>query len=42
MRELHSWPHFSQVLYYIIRKFAAILALQYEWGTEYKKMTIIW
>ena len=37
MHELHSWPHISQVLYYFVRKFAAIVAVQYEWGTEHTK-----
>jgi len=35
MHELHSWLHISQVLYYFVLKFAAIVALQYEWGTEH-------
>jgi hypothetical protein len=37
MHELHSWPHMSQVLYYFVRKFVAIFALQYEWYTEHTK-----
>ena len=37
IHELHSWPHISQVLYYFVRKFAAIVALQCEWGTEHTK-----
>ena len=37
MHELHSWTHISQVLYYFVRKFAAIVALHYEWGTEHTK-----
>ena len=35
MYKLHSWPHISQILYYFVRKFAVIFALQYEWGTEH-------
>ena len=37
MHELHSWPHISQVLYYFVRKFAAIVALQCEWCTNHTK-----
>ena len=37
MHELHSWTHTSQVLYYFVRKFAAIIVLQYEWRTERTK-----
>jgi len=37
MHKLHSWTYISQVLYYFVRIFAAIIALQYEWGTEHTK-----